>query len=124
MSAVTVDNLVIASGTDCKRNGELMYATKSGKNLTTEEAWCGQTSYNKFTGLIKKDLGNFQKINRIVKLLSFVKSEEGFNEQPLVASGASDFLEADFEEKSKHARSSVDVSELPFSIPARIKQKC
>lgn len=120
--AVTVGNLLFTSGTDCKKNGRLLYEGKLGKDLTVEEGYdAAKHTVINLLAVLKNQLGDLDRVNRIVKLLIFINSAEGFNKQPLVANGASDFLEAVFGEKGKHARSAVGASELPFDIPVEIE---
>ncbi len=122
MHAVTVGNLVFTSGADCNKNGKLMYTGKLGRDLTTEEGYdAAQHTVINLLAVLKKHVRNLDKINRFVKLLAFVNSAEGYNEQPLVTDGASDFLEEVFGDRGKHARSAVGVSELPFNIPVEIE---
>lgn len=56
-------------------------------------------------------------IAAIVKLTVFVASAEGFDEQHLVANGASELLTAVFGEVGRHARSAIGVAGLPKGSP-------
>ena len=58
--------------------------------------------------VIKREAVGFKNVKRIVKMLGFVNSAPGFNEQPYVLNGTSDFLEEVFGENGKHARSSME----------------
>ncbi|MFS8579970.1 MAG: RidA family protein, partial [Novibacillus thermophilus] len=71
--------------------------------------------------VLKKHIGDLDKITKIVKVLGFVNSAPGFVEQPYVINGASEFLEKVFGEKGKHARSAVAANELPFNTPVEIE---
>ena len=63
---------------------------------------------------IKKALGgDLSRVARIVKLGVFVNSAPDFTDQPEVANGASNLMEALFGEAGKHARSAVGVAALP-----------
>lgn len=57
--------------------------------------------------------GDFTRVERIVKLGVFVNSAPDFTDQPEVANGASNLMEALFGEAGKHARSAVGVATLP-----------
>ena len=61
------------------------------------------------------------KVKRIVKVLGFVSSAPGFDKQPLVINGFSDFMEKVFGEKGKHARSAISANELPFGTPVEVE---
>jgi len=57
--------------------------------------------------------GDLSRVERIVKLGVFVNSAPDFTDQPEVANGASNLMEALFGEAGKHARSAVGVASLP-----------
>ena len=57
--------------------------------------------------------GDLSRVERIVKLGVFVNSSPDFTDQPEVANGASNLMEALFGEAGKHARSAVGVAALP-----------
>ena len=85
LHAVTVNNLVYTSGTDCRINGKMLYTGKLGRELTVEEGKeaAEQTIIN-LLAVLKNHIGNLDRINKIVKILAFVNSEPGFNKQPIV----------------------------------------
>lgn len=57
--------------------------------------------------------GDLDRVERIVKLGVFVATTPEFTEQPEVANGASDLMEAVFGDAGKHARAAVSVPVLP-----------
>ena len=57
--------------------------------------------------------GDLSRVERIVKLGVFINSAPDFTDQPEVANGASNLMEALFGEAGKHARSAVGVAALP-----------
>lgn len=63
---------------------------------------------------IKKHLGgDLSRIERVVKLGVFVNSAGSFTDQPEVANGASELMQALFGESGRHARAAVGVPALP-----------
>lgn len=58
---------------------------------------------------------------RVVKLVVFVASDEGFQEQHLVANGASELLGAVLGDAGIHARSAVGVMALPLGAPVEVE---
>jgi enamine deaminase RidA (YjgF/YER057c/UK114 family) len=64
--------------------------------------------------------GSFDRIDRFVKLGAFVASTPAFTEQPQVANGASELLQALFGEAGRHARSAVGVPVLPLGAAVEI----
>jgi enamine deaminase RidA (YjgF/YER057c/UK114 family) len=64
---------------------------------------------------IKKALGgDLGRVERVVKLGVFVNSAADFTDQPKVANGASELMQALFGEAGRHARSAVGVPALPL----------
>jgi enamine deaminase RidA (YjgF/YER057c/UK114 family) len=60
----------------------------------------------------KMILGSLDKIDRVARVVSYVRSAPGFDKQSLVVNGASQFLVDLFGEAGRHARTSVGVIEL------------
>lgn len=70
---------------------------------------------------IKKALGgDLGRIERVVKLGVFVNSAADFTDQPKVANGASELMQALFGEAGRHARSAVGVSALPLNAVVEV----
>lgn len=65
--------------------------------------------------------GGVAGISRIIKVTGFVASAPGFNEQPQVINGASEFLGEIFGDAGLHARSAVGVAELPMDAPVEVE---
>jgi enamine deaminase RidA (YjgF/YER057c/UK114 family) len=70
---------------------------------------------------VQEEVGDLDRVTRIVKLLGFVNSAPGFNQQPAVMDGASGLLLELFSDKGQHARSSVGVAELPMDIAVEVE---
>jgi enamine deaminase RidA (YjgF/YER057c/UK114 family) len=64
--------------------------------------------------------GDLDRVVRVVKLLGFVNSAPGFDQQPAVVNGASNLLVEVFGEKGRHARSAVGAS-LPFGAAVEVE---
>jgi enamine deaminase RidA (YjgF/YER057c/UK114 family) len=58
---------------------------------------------------------------RVVKVVGFVASAEGFTGQPSVVNGASELFGEVFGDAGAHARSAVGVAELPLGAPVEIE---
>ncbi|NYT41273.1 RidA family protein [Sphingomonas sp. R-74633] len=64
--------------------------------------------------------GDISRVERIVKLGVFVNSSADFTDQPKVANGASELMQALFGDAGKHARSAVGVPVLPLGAAVEI----
>jgi enamine deaminase RidA (YjgF/YER057c/UK114 family) len=70
---------------------------------------------------IRKALGgDLSRVERIVKLGVFVNSTGDFTDQPKVANGASELMQALFGDAGRHARSAVSVPSLPLGAAVEI----
>ncbi len=66
-------------------------------------------------------LVGLENVAKVVKVVGFVASAEGFDQQPAVVNGASELFVAVFGEAGRHARSAVGVAELPLGVPVEVE---
>lgn len=71
--------------------------------------------------VLKAELGDLNKVKRIVKVLGMVNCGPEFTQQPQVINGFSDLMVEVFGEKGKHARSAVGMNALPMDIAVEIE---
>lgn len=72
--------------------------------------------------ILKKNLGDLNRVKSIVKMLAFVASADDFYSQPLVANGASQLLVDVFgQEAGCPSRSAIGVNVLPGNIPVEVE---
>jgi enamine deaminase RidA (YjgF/YER057c/UK114 family) len=95
---------------------------KLGADMTIEQGY----EAAKLTGIsllstLKAELGDLNKVKRIVKALGMVNCTETFTDQPKVINGFSDLMVAVFGEKGKHARSAVGMNQLPGNMAVEIE---
>ncbi len=95
---------------------------KVGKDLTIEEgkAAARLTAINQLS-VLKAELGDLNKVKRIVKVLGMVNCEADFKDHSLVINGFSDLMVEIFGEKGKHARSAVGMCSLPRGMAVEIE---
>ena len=70
---------------------------------------------------LRAELGDLDRITRIVRVGVFVNSEPGYGGQPKVANGASSFLVEVCGEAGRHARAAVGCSSLPLNVPVEVE---
>src|SRR5690625_4847475 len=110
--------MVYISGQDCKRDGALLLEGKLGDDLSVGDGQqaARQCAINCLS-VLKSHVGELARVKRVVKVVGFVQSASGFQEQPYVVNGASDLLLDVFGERGRHARSAIGANELPFNTP-------
>jgi enamine deaminase RidA (YjgF/YER057c/UK114 family) len=118
---VPTGNLCFVSGHIAKQDGK-PWAGQLGVNMTTAE---GQRAARGIAidllGTLHHELGDLERVQRVVKLFCLVNSGPEFTEQHLVANGASELLQEVFGTNGKHARSAVGVAQLPLGACVEIE---
>ena len=69
--------------------------------------------------IVRHELGDLDRVRRVVKLLGMVNAVPDFREQSKVINGCSDLFVEVFGEQ--HARSGIGVGSLPFDITVEIE---
>ncbi len=62
---------------------------------------------------MKAELGDLDRVSRILKVVGMVNSDPSFTEQAAVVDGASDLFVALYGERGRHARSAPGMAALP-----------
>ena len=121
--AVRTGNLLFVAGLGpAEREDGTTPSGKVGSDLTLEEGYeAARLVGVNLLARLKSSLGDLDRVERIVKLLSMVNCTPDFNQHPQVANGCSDLLVEVFGDKGRHARSAVGMSSLPNDIPVEIE---
>lgn len=118
--------------TGCVRSGNILFLSghgtgrqemplgikqygKVGADVTEEEAYlCAKSVALAMMATIKAEVGDLDRVRRVIRLLGMVNSAPGFDRQFAVIDGASDlFHELWGPEFGRHARAAVGIAELP-----------
>jgi len=93
-----------------------------GEDLTVEQGYeaARRTAIIQIA-VLKNELGDLNKVKRIVKVLGMVNASTGFTDHSKVMNGFSDLMVEVFGEKGKHARSAVGMCSLPFNIAVEVE---
>ena len=122
VNAVRTGNLLYLAGKGPGLPGQPMPSGKVGRDFTIEQGY----EYARQTGLsliavMKAELGDLDRVTRIVKVLGMVNATPEFGHQPEVINGCSDLFVEVFGDRGKHARSAVGLGSLPRGIPVEIE---
>ncbi len=121
LGAVRSGNLVFVSGAGpSNANGFITGKVGGGVDLETAQE-AARLCVLSGLSAVQEELGDLDRVTRVVKLLGFVNSAPGFNQQPAVMDGASGLLLELFGERGQHARSAVGVAELPMDICVEVE---
>ena len=118
--AVRTGNLLFISGQIPMEGGKVVFTGKvSDSNLEVAQKSARMCAIN-ILAQIKREVGDLDKVSKIVRLSGFVNSVSEFSQQPKVINSASDLFFEIFGEKGKHSRIAVGVSSLPLDSMTEI----
>ncbi len=118
---VRTGNLVFLSGHIAKRDGK-PWAGQLGREIDTATgAQAARAVAIDLLGTLHAAVGDLNKVERIVKVMSLVNSTPTFTEQHLVTNGCSELIGQVFGEKGAHARSAFGVAQIPLGACVEIE---
>lgn len=122
VTAVETGKLLFVSGHGPFVNGEYAYRGKVDSVVSLDDARAAArlTMINAL-GTVRAALGSLDRVDRVVKLLGMVNSDDHFEMQPKVIDAASDLLVSVLGDAGRHARSAVGLAALPMGISVEIE---
>ncbi|GAA5197051.1 RidA family protein [Rugosimonospora acidiphila] len=119
--AVQTGKHVYVSGQLPSVSGKLLATGKVGAGVSPEQAkdLAQRCALNVLAAV--DALVGLENVVKVVKVVGFVASAEGFVGQPQVINGASELFGAVFGEAGHHARSAIGVAELPLNAPVEVE---
>ena len=118
--AVKTGNLLFISGQIPMEEGKVIFTGKvSNDNLEIAQKSARMCAIN-ILAQIKRELGNLDKVTKIVRLSGFVNSMPEFSQHPKVINPASDLFFEVFGENGKHARIALGAACLPLDSMTEI----
>ena len=113
-------NLLFISGQIPMENGKVVFSGKvSDNNLDVAQKSARMCAIN-ILAQIKREVGDLDKVSKIVRLSGFVNSSPEFTQHPKVINAASDLIFEIFGDKGKHSRIAVGVASLPLGSMTEI----
>jgi len=114
-------DLLLLSGQLPLQNGKIAYTGLAGHEQQLEAAQeaaklCAINAIAVGAGAA----GGIDNLDRVLKVVVYVASHEGFTDPHLVANGASNFLKEVFGDAGAHARAAVTVAGLPLNATVEI----
>jgi len=121
LGCVIDEGLVYVSGHGPIAGGDMIRG-KVGGDLTLQQGHhAARMTALSILATLQAELGDLDRIQRIVKVFGMVNVAPGFNQTPAVIDGCSEVLLEIFGDSGRHARSAIGVAELPFSIAVEIE---
>jgi enamine deaminase RidA (YjgF/YER057c/UK114 family) len=119
--AIRSGQLVFTSGQLPFVDGGLRRTGKVGGTVDIEDAAADAKLCALNALAAVDDLVGLDNVRRVIRVVGYVASAEGFTGQPRVVNGASEFLGRVFGEAGQHARSAIGVAELPMNAPVEVE---
>ncbi len=120
VAVVRTGNLLYISGQIPLEDGKVVFSGKvSDENIETAQKSARMCAIN-ILAQLKREIGDLEKVSKIVRLSGFVNSVPGFSQHPKVINSASDLFFEIFGEKGKHSRIAVGVASLPLDSMTEI----
>lgn len=113
--------MVFLSGHIAKQDGKA-WVGQLGRTMTTDQAKAAARAVAiDLLGTLHAAVGDLNKVQRIVKVMSLVNSTPDYTEQHLVTNGCSELMGEVFGDKGAHARSAFGVAQLPMGACVEIE---
>lgn len=120
--AVVTGRYVYTSGQLPMRDGVMLAVGLVGADVDPDLAKeCARQCAINALAAAQSVIGNLNRVTRVVKVVGFVASADGFTGQPAVINGASELLLDVFGDAGRHARSAVGVAALPINAPVEVE---
>ena len=122
VNAVRTGNLLYMAGKGPGLPGKPLPVGKVGRDFSLEQAnRLARDTGLSILGALKAELGDLDRVKRIVKVLGMVNGAPGFGQQPAVINGCSDLFVEVFGDRGRHARSAVGMGSLPNNMTVEIE---
>ena len=118
---VRTGKLVFVSGHIARRDGKPWVGQLGRDTDTATGRQAARAIAIDLLGTLHAAVGDLNKIERIVKVMSLVNSTPEFTEQHLVTNGCSELLAEVFGAKGAHARSAFGVAQIPMGACVEIE---
>ncbi len=120
---VVINDMVYISGQLPMQDGKVAFQGKVGKDYTVEQAADAAKlcAINILAQIKTACRGNWDNIQRCVKLTGFVNCIDGFADQSKVINGASNLMADVLGDIGKHARAAVGVNALPMNSAVEVE---
>lgn len=122
VNSVRTGNLVFMAGKGPSKPEGGYIQGKVGVDLSIEEGYeAARLAAVAQLSALKAEVGDLNKVVRIVKVTGMVNAAADFTNQPEVVNGFSDLMVEVFGDRGKHARAAVGMGSLPRDIAVEVE---
>jgi enamine deaminase RidA (YjgF/YER057c/UK114 family) len=110
-------NIMWLAGVGSRRSGGGHISGKLGAELTVTQGYdAARWAALNLLARMRQELGDLDRVTRILKVVGMVNSDPSFTEQAAVVDGASNLFVALYGDRGRHARSAPGMAALPGNI--------
>ena len=122
VNAVKAGDLVFMAGKGPRTSDNTFITGKVGSELSLEQGVeAARLAAIEQLSALKAEIGDLNKVVRIVKVLGMVNADPTFTDHSQVMNGFSDLMVEVFGERGKHARAAVGMSSLPLGFACEVE---
>jgi enamine deaminase RidA (YjgF/YER057c/UK114 family) len=120
--AVRTGNLVFLAGTGPLKPDGTYMTGRLGDDVSIEEGQeAARLAGIALLSALRAEIGDLNRVRRIVKVFGMVNSTAEFTDQPRVINGFSDLMVEVFGDRGRHARAVAGMSSLPLNFAVEIE---
>ena len=120
--AVRTGDLLFLAGKGPKKDDGENIVGKLGDDITVEEGYeAARWAAINQLAVLKAELGNLNRVKRIVKVKGMVNAVPDFTDHSKVINGYSDLMVKVFGDRGKHARAAVGMGSLPGNMAVEVE---
>ncbi len=113
---VRTGNLVMTSGQAAWRDGILHFPGRLGAEVSDEEGYqSARLACLNGIAQLQAATGDLEKVRQVVRVEGLVHCAPGYRGHPHVLDGASDLLRDVFEDRGRHTRTSLGISDMALN---------
>jgi enamine deaminase RidA (YjgF/YER057c/UK114 family) len=122
MPSLRIGDLIYLSGVVARDGQNNLMQGKLGSDYTVEEGYqAARSCALQILANVEREIGDLDRIVRIVKLTGMVNATPDFSEPPAVVNGCSDTLVEILGDRGRHTRSAFGVASLPGGVSVEIE---
>lgn len=120
--SVRSGNLVFLAGHGPLKPDGHYVTGRLGDDLSVEQGYeAARLTCLALLSSLKEEIGDLDKVTRIVRVFGMVKATPEFSDHPKVINGCSDLLVELYGDNGRHARAAVGMTSLPIGIAVEIE---
>ena len=122
LPAVRSGNLLFLAGQVPRDADGRLLAGKVGDTMDVDAAYqAARACALQALAVVKDELGDLDRVGRVVRVLGLVNAVPDFTEQPAVVNGFSDLMVEAFGDAGRHARVAYGAGSLPGGVPVEVE---